>query len=74
MVEVMYDNLELNLKYMILTIVLIIPVAITIIILSYFMRKSIARKEWNTVWLQGVNIVNALIIISFILTVYFTIN
>jgi len=74
MVETMYDNMALNLKYMILTIVLIIPVAITIIILSYFMRKSIARKEWNTVWLQGVNIVNALIIISFILTVYFTIN
>ena len=59
---------------MILTIALIIPVAITIIILSYFMRKSIARKEWNTVWLQGINIVNALIIISFILQVYFTIN
>lgn len=74
MVETMYDNMALNLKYMILTIVLIIPVAITIIILSYFMRKSIARKEWNTVWLQGINIVNALIIISFILQVYFTIN
>ena len=59
---------------MILTIALIIPAVITIIILSYFMKQSIARKEWNTVWLQGINIVNALIIISFILTVYFTIN
>ncbi|MGA1048612.1 MAG: hypothetical protein ACO3UU_11420 [Minisyncoccia bacterium] len=59
---------------MILTIALIIPVVITIIILIYFMKKSIARKEWNTVWLQGINIVNALIIISFILQVYFTIN
>jgi chromate transport protein ChrA len=59
---------------MILTIALIIPAVITIIILSYFMKKSIARKEWNTVWLQGINIVNALIIISFILQVYFTIN
>ncbi len=59
---------------MILTIALIIPAVITIIILSYFMKKSIARKEWNTVWLQGINIVNALIIISFILSVYFTIN
>ena len=59
---------------MILTIALIIPAVITIIILGYFMKKSIARKEWNTVWLQGINIVNALIIISFILSVYFTIN
>jgi len=59
---------------MILTIALIIPAVITIIILSYFMKQSIARKEWNTVWLQGINIVNALIIISFILQVYFTIN
>jgi hypothetical protein len=59
---------------MILTIALIIPAVITIIILGYFMKKSIARKEWNTVWLQGINIVNALIIISFILQVYFTIN
>jgi chromate transport protein ChrA len=59
---------------MILTIALIIPAVITIIILIYFMKKSIARKEWNTVWLQGINIVNALIIISFILQVYFTIN
>lgn len=59
---------------MILTIALIIPAVITIIILSYFMKQSIARKEWNTVWLQSINIVNALIIISFILQVYFTIN
>lgn len=59
---------------MILTIALIIPAVITIIILSYFMKQSIARKEWNTVWLQGINIVNTLIIISFILQVYFTIN
>lgn len=59
---------------MITTIILVGAASLAIILLIPTIIKSIKQKEWGQLALQIIMIIQGLLVISFILSVYFTIR